>query len=715
MSGSLLSSSWHRVADRRPKLRPHARLYRHRYRGETWYLLQDPASSRVHRFTPAARFLIALMNGHRRVAELWELANKHLGDDAPTQDEVIELLGQLHGADLLQSDVNPDVAELFARHKRQKRARYRRSFGNPMAIRIPLWDPDKLLNRFEPLLKKIWGSWGAIVWLIVVVPAFLLVPPHWPELTNNFTDRVLAVESLISLYLVFPVLKVLHELGHATAIKARGGEVHDMGIIILVLLPIPYVEASAATVLPSKYQRALVGVAGMAVELFVAAIAFYVWMVIEPGTVRAVLFHIMLIASISTIVFNGNPLLRYDAYYILADLIEIPNLATRSTRYWGYVFERYFFGVAEAEAPSSSRGEKAWFLFYGVASALYRVLVMAIIALFVATRFFIIGVLLALWAVIAMVCVPVFKAVRNVMRNPRIRKRRLRSVSVTVAAAAALGALLFVVPVPSHSIAEGVMWLPEDATVRADGNGFLENFRVRSGTKVARGSAIAQLYDPVLGARLHLHEATLAELRARYASEFVTDHVRASIVREQIAAELGRGALLRERESELLVHAGVEGVFIAPQMDDLPGRYFRKGDLVGYVIGKAQPIARVVVGQDSVDRVRLGTHEVNVRLVDRPETTYRGKVIREVPAGEEYLPSRALATEGGGEIVIDPRDTAGVRAMQRMFQFDVEIEGMGPVDYFGQRVFVRFQHQPEPLASQWYRSIRLLILSVFDV
>jgi putative peptide zinc metalloprotease protein len=113
--------------------------------------------------------------------------------------------------------------------------------------------------------------------------------------------------------------------------------------------------------------------------------------------------------------------------------------------------------------------------------------------------------------------------------------------------------------------------------------------------------------------------------------------------------------------------------------------------------------------------VRLGTHEVNVRLVDRPETTYRGKVIREVPAGEEYLPSRALATEGGGEIVIDPRDTAGVRAMQRMFQFDVEIEGMGPVDYFGQRVFVRFQHQPEPLASQWYRSIRLLILSVFDV
>ena len=120
-TGPLLSNWWYRVASRKPKLRSHARLHRHRYRGEVWYLLQDATSSRIHRFTPAARLIIALMDGSRSVAELWQLANIHLGEEAPTQDEIIHLLGQLHSADLLQSDVTPDVAELFARSDLMRR------------------------------------------------------------------------------------------------------------------------------------------------------------------------------------------------------------------------------------------------------------------------------------------------------------------------------------------------------------------------------------------------------------------------------------------------------------------------------------------------------------------------------------------------------------------------------------------------------------------
>src|SRR4051812_10809960 len=399
MNAPMLSNWWYRVAARKPKLRSHARLYRHRYRGEVWYLLQDPGSTRVHRFSPAARLIIALMDGKRSIAELWEIANKHLGEDAPTQDEVIQLLGQLHSADLLESDVTPDVAELFARGEREERARFFRTYANPMALRIPLWDPDAVLNSCRGLIGLIWSRWGGLLWLAGGIPTLFLVPSHWPELSHNLSDRVLAVDNLFSLYLVFPAVKALHELGHASATKAGGGEVHDMGIVLLVLLPVPYVEASAATVFKSKYQRALVGAAGVIVELFVAAIAFYVWLLIEPGIVRAMLFNVMLIASVSTLLFNGNPLLRYDAYYILADLIEIPNLAARSTRYWGYLIERYILGVREAEAPEASRAEKAWFLIYGFASTLYRIFVTILIALFIAGQFFFIGVLLAIWAV----------------------------------------------------------------------------------------------------------------------------------------------------------------------------------------------------------------------------------------------------------------------------------------------------------------------------
>src|SRR6266436_341721 len=220
MNAPLLSNWWYRVAARRPKLRSHARLYRHRYRGEVWYLLQDPASSRVHRFTPAARLIISLMDGTRPVSQLWEIANRRLAEHAPTQDEMIQLLGQLHAADLLQSDVTPDVAELFARGEREERARNRRSFGNPMAIRIPLWDPDAFLERMPGLIGLIWSRWGAMLWLAVVLPAILLILPHWPELSHNFADRVLAVDNLFILYLVFPFLKAAHELGHATATKA---------------------------------------------------------------------------------------------------------------------------------------------------------------------------------------------------------------------------------------------------------------------------------------------------------------------------------------------------------------------------------------------------------------------------------------------------------------------------------------------------------------
>ena len=151
-----------------------------------------------------------------------------------------------------------------------------------MALRIPLWDPDAVLNSCQRLLQLIWGRWGGLVWLVVVLPTLFLIPLHWPELSHNLSDRILAVDNLLALYLVFPAIKALHELGHASATKAGGGEVHDMGIVLLVLLPVPYVEASAATVFKSKYQRALVGAAGVAVELFVAALAFYLWLLIEP-------------------------------------------------------------------------------------------------------------------------------------------------------------------------------------------------------------------------------------------------------------------------------------------------------------------------------------------------------------------------------------------------------------------------------------------------
>ena len=715
MSAPLLSNSWYRVATLKPRLRSHARLYRHRYRGEVWYLLQDPASGRVHRFTPAARTLIAAMDGRRTVEEIWEIASRRLGERAPTQDQLIQLLGQLHGADLLQSDVSPDVAELFARGERDVKARRRAAYGNPMAVRLPLWDPNAFLDRARPWLDRIWSRWGAALWLAVVLPALFLVPPHWPELTHNFSDRVLAIDNLIVLYLLFPVIKAFHELGHASATKAGGGEVHDLGLILLVLMPVPYVEASAASAFASKWRRAAVGAAGMAAELFLAALAFYVWLAIEPGVVRAALFNVMLIAGVSTLIFNGNPLLRYDAYYILCDLIEMPNLSARALRYWAYLAERYALGVREAEAPIATRSEKAWFVGYGLASSAYRVLVTVLIALFIAGRFFILGVLLAAWALIAMAVLPLLRGLRHVLASPRLRKQRRRAIAVTFGSLAAALVVVLAVPLPYHTDAEGVVWLSDQAMVRAGASGFMQGFLAAPGSRVAAGDAVLRTFDPALEAQLRLNEAKVAELEAAYAAEFVDDRARAQIVRDKL--EGARAALARaeERAGEAIVRVRADGVFLAPQAADLPGRYYRKGELLGYVIGAEPPLVRVVVPQDSVDPVRAATDRILVRLVDRPALVLEGRMVRQVPGGEAYLPSRALATDGGGQIATDPRDTSGPKALERMFQFDVALEGAPPLAVFGERAYVRFEHKREPLAARWYRDVRRLFLSRFGV
>jgi putative peptide zinc metalloprotease protein len=453
----------------------------------------------------------------------------------------------------------------------------------------------------------------------------------------------------------------------------------------------------------------------MLVELFVAAVAFYLWLALEPGLVRAIMFNVMLVAGVSTLIFNGNPLLRYDAYYILSDLIEIPNLANRSLRYWAYLLERYVLGIREAEAPEASASEKVWFAVYGFASSIYRVLVTVTIALFIAGRFFFIGVLLAIWALVAMAVLPLYKGIKHIGSSPRLKKRRRQVIVVAASLASALAIVVFLVPVPFRSQAEGIVWLPEQAMVRAGANGFVGRVLVPSGIRVTKGDSLVESYDPVLNAQIRLIDARVAELEARYAAEFVEDRAKLGIVREQLASEQIGLMRAHERADGLVARAGADGIFMAIQAEDMPGRYFRKGEMLGYVTEKARPLTRVVVSQNEVDMVRLSTDEVELRMAQVPDFVAQGRIVRQVPGGDEYLPSRALATEGGGRISVDPRDTKGTKTLERMFQFDIELKQDVSVALYGQRVYVRFDHQKEPLAKQWYRGIRQLFLTHFNV
>jgi len=715
LSDALFSPSWYRVADLKPRIRAHTVIHRHAYRDRVWFILQDQAAGRSHRFTPAAHHFVGLMDGNRTVQELWDAAGQQLGDAAPTQEEVIRLLGQLHSADALLCDVPPDSQELFRRHQRHTAMEWKRRLWTPLALRFPLWDPDRFLDRTLPYTGWLFGWIGALLWLAVVGTGVVMTASHWTELTKDVMDRLLAPQNLALLWLVYPVVKALHELGHAYATKKFGGEVHEIGIMLLVLTPVPYVDATAAWGFRDKRQRMLVGAAGIAVELFLGSLALFVWLWAEAGAVRAIAYNVMLISGISTLLFNGNPLLRFDGYYVLADAIEIPNLGTRANRYLGYLFQRYALAAKDADSPAETTGERVWMVVYGLAAFIYRCSILFVIIVFIAGKFFIIGILLAAWALGTQVFTPVAKSVSFLAKNPGLRRQRGRAVGTSIAIALGVLVLVFLVPAPSWTRAQGVIWVPEEAQVRAGTEGFIERLLVPVDSQVVRGQPLIVATDPFLLARVKVLEAQAKELAAQYDALIQIDRVQAQIVREELASVQANLARARERERDLTLRAGATGRLVVPNAADLPGRFVQKGTLVAYVVEPKELTARAAVSQDYIDLVRSRQRGAEVMVADWGAAPIRAEIRREVPGASKQLPSSALGSMGGGPFAVDPRDNQGVTAVGRVYQVELGLPADFRYSYLGARVFVRFNHGWEPLGVQAYRALKRLFLRVFNV
>jgi putative peptide zinc metalloprotease protein len=459
----------------------------------------------------------------------------------------------------------------------------------------------------------------------------------------------------------------------------------------------------------------LVGAAGIGVELFLGSLALFVWLAAEAGAVRAVAYNVMLISGISTLLFNGNPLLRFDGYYVLADAIEIPNLGTRANKYLGYLFQRYLLGVRDADSPAESAGERVWFVLYGIAAFLYRAFILFVIIVFIAGKFFLVGVLLALCALATQVFVPVSKSVSFLTSSPGLRRQRGRALGTSVALLLAALGLVFAAPAPSWTRAEGVVWVPEEAQVRAGTEGFIERLLVPADSQVVRGQPLIEAQEPFLRTRVAVLEAQLRELEAQYDALLQQDRVQAAIAREEMASVRANLERARERQAQLVLRSPANGRFVVPHAADLPGRFVSKGQLVAYVVEPKELTARVAVGQDDIGQVRGRTRSVEVMLAGWGADPVPAQVRREVPGGSRQLPSAALGSAGGGRFAVDPRDNQGVTALGRVFQLELALPPEVHSAYLGARVFVRFDHGFEPVGFQVYRAARQLFLRQFDV
>ena len=714
MASTLFSASWYLVENLCPRLRRHTAIHRHVYRGETWYVLQDHATGQFHRFTPEAYLIIGKMNGELTLQQIWEQACELLGDHMPTQDDVIGLVSKLFRANVLHSDTLPDMEALGRRRQLIERQKLMQKIKSPLALRLPLLDPEKFLSKTNHLIYPLFNRWVGVLWVLTIGFGLLLAAVNWTELTNNLSDRVLVVENLLLIALIYPVVKTIHELGHAYAVKRWGGEVHEIGVMFLVFFPVPYVDASAATAFRSKYQRMLVGAIGIMVEGFVAALAMLVWTLAEPGLVRALALNTMMIAGVSTFFFNGNPLLRFDAYYVLADYLEIPNLATRANQYVGYWVKRYVMGVKGLHSPAATGKEASWLAFYSVASYLYRVVIMLTISLFIAGKYIFIGVLLAAWTLYGSILKPVIELIAKPFTDSQLQLKPRRTWGVVVGILTVVVLLLAVIPFPYATYTHGVLSASGNTQIRVPTSGFVTEVAVLPGHRVEAGDLIVRMSDPALEAQTEVLKLQVIEAQARLQAS-LRDRVESGIQRDLLSFRVQEYERILKRRNALNLVAHRSGEVVLPQLREMPGRYLGRGEFIGDIVNFDKLQIQALIREDDISVVRHRTSTIEVKLVSQPQRSYVARVSRFVPSSTTLLPSTILSTEAGGVVATKPAaDDAAPQAFNRHFRVILDSEDM-PKVRLNERVHILFHHDSEPLIWRWMRNVRRVFLRQLDV
>ena len=715
MSETLFSPNWYRVRDLKPQLRQHVEMHRHDYRGLIWYILEDKASGKSHRYNSTAYQVIGLLDGQLTVNKIWDLVNDRLGDFAPTQEQMIQLLGKLHAADLLQSGLPPDSEELFERGQQHKSNKLKQRFANPVAIKIPLWDPEAFLQRHVAKVSWLFHWSTGLLWLLIMAAAALVAAIHWQAISAYFAINTLSPYNLILLGILYPLIKYLHEMGHAFSAKYFGGEVHEMGVTFLLFMPIPYVDVSTVNVLRSKKQRILVSAAGILTELFISALGLFLWLSVEPGIVKDIAFNLMIIGGISSIFFNGNPLLKYDGYYMLADALAIPNLFQRSTQYLSFLCQKYLFGVADQSSPATAPGEPLWFVVYGISSFVYRISLLWVIIVYITDKFFVAGVVLALWMVAKQILMPIIKGVLFIFTNPGIHRQRYRAIGSVTGILGAMFVLLYWLPVPAYTRSEGVLWMPEEAQLRAEVDGFAGELLLHLPATVEKDTAVIEIHDPLLNTKVEVLFARLKELNTRFRAEWDNDRIKADNIKEEMLVAAEKLKLARKKQHAMQIVSKKSGKLLIPDVEDLTGRFVKKGEVIGYVIDDALPTVRVVISQSDIGQFQQQVKGVEIRLVNHPNQVIAATIIRRAPEATNKLPSAALATINGGQIAVDPNVKDKLKTLEKVFQIDMEFTPVFNSTVVGQRVYVRFDHGTESIGQQWYRSFRQVFLRQFNV
>jgi putative peptide zinc metalloprotease protein len=680
---SLLSSSARKSPIRK---RPDLVAKRQHYLGRSYWVVKDPVGLQYFRFQEEEFAILQMLDGETSLDEIKERFEEDFPPQKITLEELQQFLGMLHRSGLVVADVGGQGRQLHKRRDERKRKQFLAAASNILCIRFKGFDPERFLNWVYPFVSWFFTPWMTALWCLLVLSAATLVAVQFEVFRNKLPEfhQFFSIHNAFLLALVLGATKVVHEFGHGLTCKHFGGECHEMGIMVLVLTPCLYCNVSDSWMLPSKWARAAIGAAGIYVELFMAALCTFLWWFSQPET----LFHnlcldVMFICSVSTVVFNANPLLRYDGYYILADLSEIPNLRQKATTILSRKLGEWCLGLEPPEDPFLPQRNQVFFALYSVAAAAYRWVVALSICwflykLFQSYHLKFVGQIVVAMSLYGLFFMPLYQLGKFFYVPGRIDQVKKPYFYTTLGVLTAAVLAFCFLPLP-HSVICSLEVQARDAKpvyVGVGGNLVMPTdfVPVKPGQWVTKGQPLAQLQNLDLDLEVAKLQGAVNESEQKLRNlreQSYRDRRAASQVPEaKEALDTARKQLVDRTDDRqrLRLVAPIDGMVLPPSLipsredpeERLPtwsgmpldpenmGAHFDPNVLFCQVGDPKTLEAVLVIDQADSNLIREG-QQVDVKLEGFSAVTIHG-TIKEIAGSALKIVSKRLSTKGGGEL-----------------------------------------------------------------
>lgn len=689
-----------------------------KYEGRTYYVVKDPVSLRYYRFKEQEHFLINLMDGSHTLDDAQKEYEKRFRPERLTLEDLEGFAQQLLTAGLAQNESPQAGKQLFDRRKKRRRSEWMQTLTNILYIKIPVYDPDKLLEWMLPYLRWMFTTTFLFISVGVMLAAVLLVATHFQTFYEKLPSyhEFFSFKTVVYLWAALGVVKVIHEFGHGLSCKAFGGEVHEMGALFLVFSPCLYCNVSDAWTLPSKWKRIIISAAGIYVELIIAAIATFVWWNTPAHPfINNLSLSLMVVCSVSTVVFNANPLMRYDGYYVLADWLEIPNLRDRSNRFLQRLAMDYCLGIEVQPEQYMDLWRRILFVLYAVISYVYRWVITFSILVFMSKflepyRLKVVSQMLAIGAASSMIGWPLYRLGKNLHKRGRLPD--MKPVRVTLSAMALAAVLLFIcfVPLPVSRVRQlGLVQVQPEVVQKAMVHipGILEQSLVQNGQPVNEGQVLAVFRNMEMETQLEeyrtqrdifMQQAKVYNSMAASSGLSQTDRSQFDAKIKEAEGQRDRYAyladVLQDQLTYLELKAPCAGTVMSPPHVDEIGKYFERNTpfcTVGdanklRVLMPVSPADYRLMKQDLKDN---GTLAVTLRIQGRAERTWHG-TIKELPEAEAPEVPVQLTNKAGGNIAVKPTSKPNSYVPQsQQFLVGINIEDADDAIYPGTMAYVK--------------------------